>query len=300
MQRADVTIAGETAGNIPIQIIGDPQFLNDVPGDCGDGNPANNENSFQTLGTNGILGIGLFIEDCGTACAPPNPPVPGLITRALPEEQELARGICKMRPACRWQTRCQTRLPFLRRITMAPSSSCRRWLPAEQASVTGSLVFGIGTQANNGLGSATVLTAVTDRSRLHVPVARARLPRSLAARRFPTASSIAARTVSTSWTAATIASLCGRQSAADLPAKRRIQQRCFDHQLLLRHSQLVGHERGNQRQQHGGSHRRGERRDAVPEPTTKYSTMLPDPTPAASTGECLFSMGGMFIRQSRG
>jgi hypothetical protein len=63
VQRADVIIAGETAGNIPIQIIGDSQFLQDVPKDCGSGIAADNENSFDTLGANGILGIGLFIED---------------------------------------------------------------------------------------------------------------------------------------------------------------------------------------------------------------------------------------------
>ena len=98
VQRADVTIAGETAGNLPIQIIGDPQFLEDVPGNCGDGNPAHNENSFQTLGANGILGIGLFVEDCGIGCAPPNPPSRTLLCL-------LCRRRGKLRGATKWKSK---------------------------------------------------------------------------------------------------------------------------------------------------------------------------------------------------
>jgi len=159
VQRADVIIAGETAGNIPIQIIGAPQFLHDVPNDCGSGIAADNENSFATLGANGILGIGLFIEDCGTGCAPPNPP-PG------PYYACSAGGA----GSCEGPANA-TNVPVVNQVSnpvaffTQDNNGTIIQLPAVPAggaiSVSGSLVFGIGTQANNGLGSATVLTAVT-------------------------------------------------------------------------------------------------------------------------------------------
>ena len=159
VQRADVIIAGETAGNIPIQIIGAPQFLHDVPNDCGSGIAADNENSFATLGANGILGIGLFIEDCGTGCAPPNPP-PG------PYYACSAGGA----GSCEGPANA-TSVPLVNQVSnpvaffAQDNNGTIIQLPAVPAggatSVSGSLVFGIGTQANNGLGNATVLTAVT-------------------------------------------------------------------------------------------------------------------------------------------
>jgi len=159
VQRADVIIAGETAGNIPIQIIGAPQFLHDVPNDCGSGIAADNENSFATLGANGILGIGLFIEDCGTGCAPPNPP-PG------PYYACAAGGA----GSCEGPANA-TSVPLVNQVSnpvaffAQDNNGTIIQLPAVPAggatSVSGSLVFGIGTQANNGLGGATVLTAVT-------------------------------------------------------------------------------------------------------------------------------------------
>jgi len=159
VQRADVQIAGETAGNLPIQVIGDPQFFDDVPGNCGDGIAAHNENSFQTLGTNGILGIGLFIEDCGSVCAPPNPPAGPYYACAAG-----GAGTCE-------GPQNATTVPIANQVSnpvaffAQDNNGTIIQLPAVAAggarSVTGSLVFGIGTQANNGLGSATVLTAVT-------------------------------------------------------------------------------------------------------------------------------------------
>jgi hypothetical protein len=164
VQRADVIIAGETAGNIPIQIIGAPQFLQDVPNDCGGGIAANNENSFDTLGANGILGIGLFIEDCGTGCAPPNPP-PGSYYACS------AGGAGSCEGSQNGSQNNATSVPVVNQVSnpvaffAQDNNGTIIQLPAVPAggatSVSGSMVFGIGTQANNGLGNATVLTAVT-------------------------------------------------------------------------------------------------------------------------------------------
>jgi hypothetical protein len=163
VKRAQVTVGGETAGNIPVQIVGDPSFFSNVPNDCGDGNLANNENSFASLGTNGILGVGLFIEDCGSACATANPPVPG-IYYACP-----AGGSCQgYDPSGNPHNTTQASLAdqVVNPVPFFPQDNNGTIieLPAVGAggapSASGSLVFGIGTQANNGLGSATVLTVV--------------------------------------------------------------------------------------------------------------------------------------------
>ena len=63
---ADVIISGEQAGNVPVQVI-DPTFAA-VPSACKSSGVPEND-SLQTLGANGILGIGPFAADCGGACA---------------------------------------------------------------------------------------------------------------------------------------------------------------------------------------------------------------------------------------
>jgi hypothetical protein len=77
MELADVEIAGETASNIPVQVIGATNFT--VPGNCLTMTPVagqGNNDTVQTLGANGILGIGgnngsgdgEGIVDCGSLC----------------------------------------------------------------------------------------------------------------------------------------------------------------------------------------------------------------------------------------
>ena len=65
VKTADVKLAGEQASSIPIQVIGDPTFAT-IPASCSSHGPA--EDTLQQLGTNGILGVGPFVEDCGNSC----------------------------------------------------------------------------------------------------------------------------------------------------------------------------------------------------------------------------------------
>ncbi len=62
VQLADVTLGKETARNVPIQVI-DSTF-GTVPGACGipDATPS-------AAGFTGILGVGVLVQDCGSACA---------------------------------------------------------------------------------------------------------------------------------------------------------------------------------------------------------------------------------------
>ncbi len=69
---ADVHLGGETAGNVPIQIIGVNTAW--IPNTCSN-NSINNteEDNLNGLQANGILGIGVFTQDCGQNGCTPNP-----------------------------------------------------------------------------------------------------------------------------------------------------------------------------------------------------------------------------------
>ncbi|WP_323120918.1 DUF3443 domain-containing protein [Burkholderia alba] len=149
VRSADVKLAGEVASNVPIQVIGDPSTP-DTPNDCAQAGGA-----MQTQGTlraNGILGIGPFQTDCGAGCA----------SSALPSWYYT----CTSSGSCTNSTQ-----PIAQQVTnpvvafAADNNGTAITLPSipstGSASVPGSLTFGIGTQLNNGLGAATVLTATT-------------------------------------------------------------------------------------------------------------------------------------------
>jgi Protein of unknown function (DUF3443)/Immunoglobulin I-set domain len=146
VEMADMEIAGEKASSFPIQIIGDPQFST-IPTGCSDNGPTNQD--LADLGANGILGIGNFIQDCGPACASSGSN-PGLYyscpsSGCVPIVQPLASQL--QNPVSLFATDNNGLIIELPSVTAAGA-----------VSVEGSLIFGIGTQSNNGLGSATVLT----------------------------------------------------------------------------------------------------------------------------------------------
>ena len=66
IKTADITISGEKAQNVPMQVV-DPTF-SAVPQACKNGGVSEND-TIQTLGANGILGVGPFAQDCGSQCA---------------------------------------------------------------------------------------------------------------------------------------------------------------------------------------------------------------------------------------
>jgi hypothetical protein len=142
---ADLSIAGEQAMSLPIQVIGDPSYPN-VPGDCSSsGGP--NEGTVAAFGANGIIGIGNLQADCGTYCA--GQPVPGAYY-VCP-----ASGCINVAVANSLQVQNPVGLFSVDNngvlIQMAS-------LPANgAATASGSLIFGIGTQTNNALGNATIL-----------------------------------------------------------------------------------------------------------------------------------------------
>jgi len=141
---ADVTIAGEQANKVPVQVI--DQTFASVPQPCKNGGlPANL--TLQTLGANGILGIGPYVQDCGNACTLTGPENPGLYY------------LCS-------SASCQVTAEALSDQVQNPvalfsqdNNGVLLQLPAvstPQGSLNGSMIFGIGTQSNNHIGKAEV------------------------------------------------------------------------------------------------------------------------------------------------
>jgi hypothetical protein len=145
----DLTMGGEMASNVAIQAIGELAYP--IAADCS-GNPITD---FESLGANGILGVGIYLQDCGMACAQPvrSSANPGLYYTCSSNQA----GGCMVAAVPVAQ-----QLPHPVSLFPVDNNGVIIQLPgiaeAGVPSVSGLLIFGIGTQQNNGLGSATVLT----------------------------------------------------------------------------------------------------------------------------------------------
>jgi hypothetical protein len=152
VQSADVQMAGETANSVPIQVLSDTAFP--VASGCADMG-LSSADTLQTLGANGILGIGLFLQDCGGACAQSGSANPGLY-------YECPSSGCQVIAE---STSSQVQNPVA--LFTADNNGVLIQLPSvtsPQTSLSGSLIFGIGTESNNSLGSASVYTLNSDAS----------------------------------------------------------------------------------------------------------------------------------------
>jgi hypothetical protein len=143
---ADVQIGGERAASLPIQVI--DQNYAAVPTSCSNTGAARNTPS--TLAANGILGIGVFKHDCGAACA--NQAIAGAYyactgTSCAPTAVAQARQVANPVPYFGADGN-----GVIVSLPAVPSGSA--------ASVTGALIFGIGTQSNNALGGSTQVIGV--------------------------------------------------------------------------------------------------------------------------------------------
>ena len=140
---ADLKIAGEQASSLPIQVIGDSDFPT-VPRSCSRNGPL--RNTVQNLHANGILGVGVFRQDCGAFCASTISglyyvcPASGCRAVVMPVDKQVQNPVAMFAADNNGV------------IIELPSVAA-----AGAAGVSGSLVFGIGTRANNTLGTATVV-----------------------------------------------------------------------------------------------------------------------------------------------
>ena len=139
--KVDIQMAGEVASSVPIQIVGPANFAA-VPALCSvGGTPAQ---TVADLGANGILGVGLFRQDCGSACAAGAPPAvyfscpaSGCVAASVPIASQLQNPV--------W-------------MFPQDNNGLAIILPqvgaAGSVSLSGSMIFGIGTQSDNALGGA--------------------------------------------------------------------------------------------------------------------------------------------------
>ena len=145
VQTADIGIAGETASSASVQLIGATGFPA-VPSGCNTGGA--NSDTVQALGANGILGIGVLRQDCGNACAASGSQLP-------PVYFSCAGGSCS---AVAVSLQQQLQNPVA--VFPQDNNGLLITLPALAAvgapSVSGSLIFGIGTQSDNGLSGVQV------------------------------------------------------------------------------------------------------------------------------------------------
>lgn len=150
---ADVRIAGEQAASVPIQVIGDPDFAV-IPNNCANTGPA--ENTADTFGANGLLGVGVLKQDCGSVCALSAGngyyyACPG--SGCQQNAQSIAQSMDQQVP---------NPVPLFANDNNGVIIELPDVSPAGAASVSGSLVFGIDTQTNNGIGAAQIFQTTAD------------------------------------------------------------------------------------------------------------------------------------------
>ncbi len=130
---ADIHISGEAAANQPVQIIGSSNFTT-PPAECL--SHGSSEDTVSQFGANGIIGVGPFVPDEGDYYTCP-------------------QGVCA-------QTTLTTNLEVANPVASFATDNNGVIVEMESvgvsgaSSLTGSLVFGIGTESNNGLNGATV------------------------------------------------------------------------------------------------------------------------------------------------
>jgi len=155
LEFADVQIGGETASNIPVQLLG--QVSAPAPSNCLTmpvnsnlpGTPPGNEDTVASLGSNGLLGIGGLIFDCGNDCTTVS------FTSGYPY-YICPNGTCQ---AVGVATADQAVNP-VSQFTGSDNNGVMITLPSVPSSgavsVSGTMNFGIATRSDNVLGNATI------------------------------------------------------------------------------------------------------------------------------------------------
>jgi hypothetical protein len=143
--QADISLGGETAAALPVQVIGDSRFPT-VPSDCSSTGPA--ENTVADFGANGILGIGPFAYDCGDLCA-------GAVIQG---SYYACNGAVCNGVAAPLAQQVQSAVMHFTTDNNGAIIQLPTVAATGAATVSGSLIFGIDTESNNASGTETVLT----------------------------------------------------------------------------------------------------------------------------------------------
>jgi hypothetical protein len=151
VRNADIRMAGEVAQNVPIQVMSDPALTATAPDACRQqpflGQPTD-------LGANGILGVGVAPQDCGSQCVFNSP---------AGEYYACSGATCQVADqALSWQVSNPVQ------YFAADNNGVVLEMPpvgaTGAASAVGTLVFGIDTQSNNTLAGSGATVLATDLS----------------------------------------------------------------------------------------------------------------------------------------
>ena len=140
---ADIRLAGEAAPSMSIQLIQDNGVGPAVPAACSGQGTA--ENSLATLGANGILGVGVFLQDCGGFCAVNTSPLyytcsgSGCTQSPIPVALQISNPVAFF---------AQDNNGVVLQLPAVPATGA--------TAATGNLIFGIGTQADNALDAVAI------------------------------------------------------------------------------------------------------------------------------------------------
>jgi hypothetical protein len=143
--QADVQIGGESAAAVAVQVIGDPNYTQ-VPANCSATGPE--EDTVAEFGANGILGIGVFAQDCGPTCVTSTSPqfyYSCTASTCQPTLVSLASQVSN--PVGLFATDNNGSIIELASVPLQGATTA-----------SGSLIFGVDTQSNNASGSEAVLT----------------------------------------------------------------------------------------------------------------------------------------------
>ena len=146
---ADIKIASESAASIPIQVVADTSSpFTQIPSSCQ--NTGSNMGTLALLGAKGILGIGLFTQDCGSTCV--NSAVSGsyyscpssgtCTSSSMPLNNQVSNPVSGFS--------MNNNGVLLKLPTVATGGV---------TTLSGLLIFGIDTQANNQIGTANIIPA---------------------------------------------------------------------------------------------------------------------------------------------
>jgi hypothetical protein len=164
VRQADFTIGGEQVANMPVNVLGDTGAFSNVPASCSAGGGSNEGTSVQAFGANGIIGVGVTATDCGTACTTaggytasiyydcPSSGCSSIIARASSASapfQQLPNPVAAMA------------VDNNGTVVVLPAAPA-----AGEATTTGTVYFGIGTQTNNTLTASSILTTTGSSSAL--------------------------------------------------------------------------------------------------------------------------------------
>jgi hypothetical protein len=145
---ADMQVSGESASSVPVQVIGDPNFTN-VPADCSGTGTA--EDTVLAFGANGIIGVGVFAQDCGSGCV-------SVVDNG--DYYSCTTASVQCQPTALPSLTSQVTNPITYFAT--DNNGVIIQLPSVAAAgattLSGYMIFGIDTETNNKSGSQSVLT----------------------------------------------------------------------------------------------------------------------------------------------